>query len=82
MPKYVIKNVDSIPCELVGQDVTFDGQGNRLSEPIETKWPMPWLEKGISELDVSQKLIKENDTARLYNEEEPDQYVDVMLLSK
>jgi len=82
MPKYVIMGVDSIPCELVGRDMMFDGEGNRLSEPIVTKWPMPWIEKEISELDASQKLKNENDAVRVYNKDEPDQYVEVMLVAK
>ena len=70
-----IKAVESIPCDLRGQVLGFDGSGVQVSEPIETPWPMPWVTAEITKYASGEIEMPKEDKFRIYNPEEPDQYV-------
>ena len=72
---FTIKAVESIPCDLRGQVLGFDGSGVQVSEPIETPWPMPWVTAEITKYASGEIEMQKEDTFRIYNPEEPDQYV-------
>ncbi len=67
--------VESIPCELRNQTVAFDRNGNLVSEPLVTPWPMPWVTEELNLLADGTNEMPEEETFRVYNPEEPDQYV-------
>ena len=72
---FTIKAVESIPCDLRGQVLGFDGSGVQVSEPIETPWPMPWVTAEITKYASGEIEMPKEDKFRIYNPEEPDQYV-------
>lgn len=72
---FKILAVESIPCDLRGQLLAFDAAGNRISEPIVTPWPMPWVTEEISKFASGEAEMPETDRFKIYNPEEPDQYV-------
>ena len=72
---FTIKAVESIPCELRGQMLAFDGEGNLVSEPLRTPWPMPWVTEELAKLACGETERPQEDRFRVYNPEEPDQYV-------
>ena len=45
---FSIMAVESIPCELRGQILGFDSEGNQISDPIFTPWPMPWVTEEVT----------------------------------
>ena len=72
---FTVKAVESIPCELRGQVIAFDAEGVRISDDLITPWPMPWIENELTELANDETMIPEESSFRVYNTEEPDQYV-------
>ncbi len=76
---FTIKAVDSIPCDLRGQVVAFDAQGEMISDPLKTPWPMPWVTQEIAKYASGEYEIPAEGRFRVYNPEEPDQYVLVSL---
>ena len=74
---FTINAVESIPCELRGQTVAFDEDGERITDDIETPWPMPWVEEELGKLVRDETMMPEESSFRIYNPEEPDQYVHV-----
>lgn len=70
---FTIKAVDSIPCDLKGETIAFDSENNMISDPIKTPWPMPWVTEEIVKL-AGGNMPAEN-KFKVYNPEEPDQYV-------
>ena len=76
---FTIKAVESIPCELRGQILGFDLEGRQISDPIETPWPMPWVTEEITKYASGEKELPEEERFRIYNPEEPDQYVYVFV---
>ena len=67
---FTIKAVESIPCDLRGQVLGFDGSGVQVSEPIE-----PWVTAEIMKYASGEIEMPKEDKFRIYNPEEPDQYV-------
>ena len=72
---FTIQSVESIPCDLRGQTLAFDGDGNLVSDPLRTPWPMPWVTEELAKLASGENLMPEEKNFRVYNPEEPDQYV-------
>ena len=72
---FTIKAVESIPCDLRGQVLGFDGEGNQVSERITTPWPMPWVTEEIAKYASGEIKMPDENRFRIYNPEEPDQYV-------
>lgn len=79
--KFEIVHVDSIPCSLVGQKLVYTLEGALVSEPLKMKWPMPWIECEFEKIAKSMEKISVKITKRVYNPDEPDQYVDVVISS-
>ena len=69
---FTIKAVESIPCDLRGQVLGFDGSGVQVSEPIETPWPMPWVTAEITKYASGEIEMPKEDKFRIYNPEEPE----------
>ena len=72
---FTIKAVDSIPCDVRGQMVAFDADANIISDPLKTPWPMPWITEEIEKFVSGENEMPENDKFKVYNPEEPDQFV-------
>ncbi len=72
---FTIKSVESIPCDLRGQVVAFDADNELISDPVRTKWPMPWVTEELQKLARGDNEMPDDDRFRVYNPEEPDQYV-------
>ena len=73
---FTIKAVESIPCEVRGQTVAFDENGVRITD-LEAPWPMPWIEREMGNLVNDETMMPEENSFRIYNPDEPDQYVHV-----
>lgn len=76
---FTIKAVESIPCDLRGQVLGFDAKGLQISDPITTPWPMPWVTEEIAKYASGEKEMPAEDKFKIYNPEEPDQYVFVFV---
>ena len=76
---FTIKAVESIPCDLRGQVLGFDAEGLQISDPITTPWPLPWGTEEIAKYASGEKQMPEEDRFKIYNPEEPDQYVFVLV---
>lgn len=76
----VIK-VDSIPCSIVGNKMIFTSEGKMLTQRWNLKWPMPWIEEEFRKIALEQEHVTKKTNKRIYNHEEPDQYVDVLIHS-
>ena len=72
---FTIKAVDSIPCDVRGQMVAFDADANIISDPLKTPWPMPWITEEIEKFVSGESEMPEKDKFKIYNPEEPDQFV-------
>lgn len=72
---FEIKAVESIPCELRKQTVAFSAENKRVSDKLNTPWPMPWIEEELGKLASGENTMPDEDLFRVYNPEEPDQYV-------
>lgn len=72
---FIMKAVESIPCDLKGQMVAFDNDGNVISDPLKTPWPMPWVTEEIEKLVAGKNEMPVKDRFKVYNPEEPDQFV-------
>ncbi len=72
---FTIKAVDSIPCDVRGQIVAFDADADIISDPLKTPWPMPWITEEIEKFVSGENKMPENDKFKVYNPEEPDQFV-------
>lgn len=78
---FTVLKVDSIPCSLVGKKMTFNYRGERLSESWDLRWPMPWIEQEFRKVVLKYEMVSKEEVARVYNPEEPDQYVEVRIRS-
>ena len=72
---FTIRSVESIPCDLRGQVLAFDGDGNLVSDPLKTPWPMPWVTEELAKLASGRTAMPEEKKFRVYNPEESGQYV-------
>lgn len=72
---FTVKGVDSIPCDLKGQMIAFDEDANMISDPPKVPWPMPWVTEEMQKLASGDTAMPDNDRFRIYNPEEPDQFV-------
>ncbi len=72
---FTVKAVESIPCDLKGQKVAFDCDGNIISDPLKTPWPMPWVTEEIKKLVSGESEMPEKNSFKVYNPEESDQFV-------
>ena len=54
-------------------------EGLQISDPITTPWPMPWVTEEIAKYASGEKQMPEEDRFKIYNPEEPDQYVFVLV---
>ncbi len=71
--------VDSIPCDLKGQYIAFDEDGNMISDPVRTPWPMHWIEEEAAKYVSGEYELPEASKMKIYNPEEPDQGVAVYI---
>ena len=68
--------VESIPCELRGEIVAFDAEGNMISDPIQVPWrTMNWVSEEIQKRGNGSVEMPDKNKFKIYNPEEPDQYV-------
>lgn len=74
---FTIRAVESIPCSVRGQSMVFDSEGKMLSEPLKTPWRMDWIAEETAKFVDGTKTLPEESRFRIYNPEEPDQYVQV-----
>ncbi len=79
--EFTILKVDSIPCSLIGKIMIFTYDGNRISEPWSLKWPMPWIEQEFRKTIFRYDTVSKKEKRRIYNPDEPDQYVEVLIQS-
>ncbi len=75
---FTIREVESIPCELRGEVLAFDADGIMISDPIKVPWPtMNWVSVEVQKRGNGSVAMPDNDIFKIYNPEEPDQYVQV-----
>lgn len=73
---FTIKAVESIPCELRGEVLAFDAEGNMISDPIKVPWPtMNWVSVEVQKRGNGTVEVPDKDKFKIYNPDEPDQYV-------
>ena len=72
-----VRDTESIPCSLVGNRMVFCADGTMESEPGRLPWPMPWIADVCGEFAKEVVKVTQIKEARLYNPEEPDQYIEV-----
>lgn len=73
--KVTIEKVESIPCDVVGQSILVDSEGNH-NKNFDAPWDMDWI------LGEVKKVVKRNKSLKqarftVYNPEEPDQLADI-----
>ncbi len=71
--------VDSIPCNIKGQYIAFDEDGNLISDPLKTPWPMPWIEEEAAKYASGEYELPDDSKLKICNPEEPDQFVAVYI---
>lgn len=76
---FTVLEVDSIPCSIVGKKMVFSDCGIMETQAWKLPWPMPWIEKELRKLAIKKMGDLEVETMRVYNPEEPDQYVFVRI---
>ncbi len=79
--EFTVLKVDSIPCNIVGNKMIFNYEGRIFSEPWSLNWPMPWIEEEFRNIVLKYEKITKQEIRRIYNQEEPDQYVEVIIKS-
>jgi fatty-acyl-CoA synthase len=72
-----VNSVDSIPCSLVGKKMIFSADGFLESEAWKLPWPMPWIETVFRTFAMENIGVSQRKSARLYNPDEPDQYLEI-----
>lgn len=76
-----VRSVDSIPCSLIGKTMIISADGRVETEPWELPWPMPWIYQACFEYAMKNMDVSCVRTARLYNPDEPDQYIEIFARS-
>ncbi|QOX63091.1 AMP-binding protein [Anoxybacterium hadale] len=76
-----VQRVDSIPCSLVGKKMVFSADGAIETEPWQLPWPMPWIESVCRTFAMENIGVSQTKSARLYNPDEPDQYIEILAKS-
>lgn len=79
--EFTVLKVDSIPCSLVGNKMIFDYKGKTLTEQWDLRWPMPWIEEEFKKVVLKFEKVTKQEKRKIYNPEEPDQYVEVLIKS-
>lgn len=70
-----IKDVESIPCELKGQILKYDVDGNRLEGELDTPWPMTWTYGVIEDYLKKDTHFSGVKVEEFHNPEEDDQKI-------
>lgn len=76
-----VQRVDSIPCSLVGKKLIVSAGGTIETATWKLPWPMPWIETVCKTFAMENISVSQTKTARLYNPEEPDQYIEIIAKS-
>ncbi len=72
---FTVLAVDSIPCSLVGNKMIFSASGEIETAPWKLPWAMPWIERELKKLAKEKTGISGVETMKVYNPDEPDQYL-------
>lgn len=72
-----VRSVDSIPCSLIGKRMVISADGMIETEPWELPWPMPWINRVCRDFALKNMAVSRTMSERLYNPEEPDQYIEI-----
>jgi len=71
----IIKDVDSIPCDLKNQKLQYDVDGNLIDGELKTPWSMEWIYTSISKYLSEDSHLSGTKSVRLNNPEEKDQII-------
>ncbi len=71
----IIKDVDSIPCDLKNQKLVFDVNGKLIEGELKTPWRMDWIYSVISNFLSEDSHLSGTKSVRLNNPEEDDQII-------
>lgn len=71
----VIKDVDSIPCDLKNQKLQYDINGTLIDGELKTPWNMDWIYSVISEYLSEDTHLSGTKSVRFNNPEEEDQLI-------
>lgn len=71
----VIRDVDSIPCDLKGQKLVFDVEGRLIDGRLETPWKMDWIYEVVSDYLSKDSHLSGTKSVEFINPEEKDQLV-------
>lgn len=71
----VIKDVDSIPCDLKNQKLQYDVNGNLIEGELKTPWEMDWIYTVISDYLSNDEHLSGTKSVSLNNPEELDQTI-------
>lgn len=77
----IIKDVDSIPCDLKEQKLTYDVDGNLIEGQIKTPWPMNWIYTEISGYLSNDNHLSGTKNVKFINPDETDQWIMCDVLS-
>lgn len=73
----VIERVESIPCDLKNQKLTFDVEGNLIEGELQFPWPMDWIYEVMSEYLKNDSHLSGTKKTTLFNPEEEDQIIEI-----
>lgn len=71
----IIRDVDSIPCDLKNQKLLFDVDGKLLEGELKTPWKMDWIYEVVSEYLSNDSHLSGTKSVKFFNPEEQDQIV-------
>lgn len=71
----IVKDVDSIPCDLKGQKLLYNVDGKLIDGQLKTPWPMDWIYEVVSEYLAEDNHLSGTKSVKFINPEENDQYL-------
>ena len=71
----IIKDVDSIPCDLKNQKLQYDEEGNLIEGELKTPWKMDWIYTVISDYLSNDEHFSGTKSVELKNPDELDQII-------
>ncbi|WAW14576.1 hypothetical protein [Peptostreptococcus equinus] len=69
----IVKDVDSIPCDLKTQKLVYDVNGKLIEGELKTPWPMNWIYEVVSNFLAEDDHLSGTKSVRFVNPEEKDQ---------
>ena len=71
----IIRDVDSIPCELKSQKLVYDVDGKLIEGQLKVPWPMDWIYEVVSDYLSKDSHLSGTKSVKFANPEEVDQLI-------